>query len=500
MSFIVADLAAALGLNIDESAWKRGDALIHGAKMAVEAFVGFEAAKKVGEAINATIELGSKLNDTSQKTGLATDALQEYGYIAKQNSSDVDQFAAGVTKLSRGLYEATTKGTGPAADALHALGLSLNAGEFKNANLDQRITLISKALNKFPDGTKKSALAMDLLGKSGAELIPTLNNIAEEGEELRQEFKDSGAEMSTGDIADLDALGDNVDKLKSQLGGLKNQIVIALLPALKDMVEGLMAWMKENRELIKSGVETVVNTLSLAFGILGKVVHAVVAVIQFFQQHETLAEAAITSLGLIMAAFAAEAVIDWAIAFAPVVGIVALITGVILVVNSLLEAIFDGTGVIHDFGEAIGDAFSSVGASIKAVFVGIYDFFAGIAGAVRDAFESVIEWISDKIDWIWDKIKSAANYVTHPWEIVSDAVDYFQGDDDSAMAAPSRDFGSSSRAGNTVTYGDTSIKIDAKNADAEQVGSIVEKKIQENHDRTMRDAQAATGGSDNGDD
>lgn len=499
MAVEVADLFATLGLKVDKGAWAQGEKLIEGLKTGLEYFAIFEIGKKIVESVHSVIELGGALNDTAQKTGVSVEALQEYGYIAKQNSSSTDAFAHAVVKLARGLDEATQKGSGPAADALQRIGLSLSDPKFKNSTLDDKIAVIAEHLQKFPDGATKTALAMDLFGKSGADLIPTLNDIAENGAALRKEFRDMGGELSGEDTKALDELGDQIDKLKANFGAILNQIGVALVPTLLDAVMAIREWIKENKALISSGIEKTIKVIIAAFRVLAFVIKLVVDIIQ-----------GLDDLGVFDAIQAGIAAIEIvAIGLADVLGDI----------FDSLSAVFDAA--ISQTKEAIGvfkkafdyvkqiiapvvqwvvDQFKHGYDNIKRVWDSISGVFTGLADGIKSAFEAVINWISDKIDWAWEQAKRVAQIVAHPIQAVED---YFGGDDarTGGTAAPTRREGGAAQpttqsAPVTVNGGDTTVIIHAASADAREVANLVDQKIAEHHDKVMSNADAASGGKD----
>lgn len=522
MGMQVADLFASLGLKIDNAAWKRGDALIKGVKTGLAAFASYEAVRGVTEAVTSVIDLGSNLHDTAQKTGLAVEALQEYGYIAKLNSSSSDAFAHGVMKLSRGLDEAATKASGPAYDALKRLKINITDPKWKAATLDEKIGLISAKLGALPDGVQKTALAMDLFGKSGAELIPTFNDIAQNGGALREEFKQLGGEITGDQASALDDLGDNLDKTKAALTGLKTSVVTAMLPVLKDMVEGLLAWVKANRDIIASGIKAVVTALVMAFKALGAAISVVADVMRFLEEHGELARAILVALGAVIGAVAVEAAAAWVVGFAPVIAVVAAITAVILVFQDLMKGLLEGKGVIASVIRWIGDKFKALGKGIIDAFRAIGRFFESIGSAIKSAFESVIDWITGKIEWAWNQIKRIAHYAANPQEIISDAYDFFTGDDAANAGVPAPDMdadtdspsrgvdatrdivpgasgGAAAGRQPPVVYIDkptTEVNINADGASAEDVGKIVKEQIKDHHERVWRDVNAATGAAD----
>jgi hypothetical protein len=508
MSLQVADLFASLGLRPDEASWKRGDALIQGVKKGLAFFAGFEAVKGVAEAVKSTIDLGGHLDDLRQKTGLTAEALQEYGYIAKLGGSDMDSFAGGVTKFARTLNEAK-QGSKQASDALAHSGLTAkglhDALAGGSGGLDSALMAIADHFAKLPDGPAKTALAMELFGKSGAELIPTLNRGAAGIADLRKEARDLGVVMGESTVGAADELGDNIDKLHMSITGLKNQAIAALLPTLKEMVDGALAWVKANKQLIIDSITVAVHVLIDVLKGLAKAVGVVVDVFQFLQEHGELARALLIGLGVVIGAVAAEAAAAWIIGFAPVLAAIAIVTALVLVFQDLLKAFLEGKGVIATVARWIADRFEGMGKAIVSAFKAVGRFFEGIADAIKGAFVAVFDWIADKVKWAWTQVKKIGSYVTHPWDIPGDlfngAIDYFSGSsgDPSTPSAPaSRNMGS--KASPPVVLVDAVTKVMVTgNLPPDWIETNVDKRIKTHHDATWRDANAATGGDDEAD-
>lgn len=503
MGTMVADLYAVLGLKPDEAAWAKGDKLISGVKQGLAFFAGYEAVRKISELINSTIELGGHLDDLRQKTGLSAEALQQWGYVAKLGGSSMDGIADGTKHFARTLKEAAD-GSEDANKALHAAGLTSAAvaKAMKGGDgLDAALMEIASRFADMPDGPKKTALAMQLFGKSGADLIPTLNLGAQGIDKLRKEAVELGVVMSEDTVGAADALGDNIDKAKMAVIGLKNQAIAALLPTLKEMVDGFLAWVKANKQLIIDSITVAVKALISTLGILSDIVGVVVDAIEFFREHAELTRAVLIALGVVITAVAAEAIVAWAAAFAPVIAVVAVVTALVLLFQELLKLFLDGKGIFATTGRAIADAFRSVVNSIKSAYEAVKEFFVRIGSAIKGAFESVINWISDKIDWAWEQVKKIAHYVTHPWQLPGAIADYFT-DDGTGVPATANGTPVVQRnpkgdvAVVKVDSGDNNITINAASANAQDVANLVDEKIKQHDEQQRRQTHADTGGDD----
>jgi hypothetical protein len=294
----VAEFAAHLGLDVDEKQWAKGDSAIAqlqgamtravaaGQLMATgiqkAAGIAVDVVRGVAETLiswgEQTLETTGHLADLSQQTGLSAEALQEYGYAAMGSGLNTDDFGESVMKLSRTLGEAAS-GSKDATKALHAAGLTskaIKAALSSQDGLDAALMEIADRFADMPDGAKKTALAMQVFGRSGARLIPVLNQGGDGIRELRKEAQDLGIVMTNETVAAGDELGDNIDKLKATWGGLKNQLVSALFPTLKQGVDRILAWVKANKELLSQKVHEIADKIAAGIGKIGEAIQYVI--------------------------------------------------------------------------------------------------------------------------------------------------------------------------------------------------------------------------------
>jgi len=114
------------------------------------------------------VESASQLEHLSLRTGISTDDLQKLKYAGEAAGIGIDQIATGINRLQKNLIE-----DGPKAQvALSKLGLS--AETLVQMAPAQMFEEISAKLALIPNPAERSAIAMELLGRSGTELLPLL--------------------------------------------------------------------------------------------------------------------------------------------------------------------------------------------------------------------------------------------------------------------------------------------------------------------------------------
>ena len=221
--------------------------------------------------VKSAIDTGDALDEMSQRVGVSVETLSVWKPAAEQSGVSGESFEKGLRKLSTTMLEAAT-GSEDAARGFSAVGV-----EFKNQDgtlraTDQVLLDLAERFKAMPDGAEKTALAVQLFGKSGAELIPFLNQGRDGINELSAEMQALGVQMSGETAAQAGNFNDALDKLKLATTSIGNQIIASLLPALNDMTGGMVESAKQGGTLrvILDGVVLVLKTLALGAATVGK--------------------------------------------------------------------------------------------------------------------------------------------------------------------------------------------------------------------------------------
>ena len=221
--------------------------------------------------VKSAIDTGDALDEMSQRVGVSVETLSVWKPAAEQSGVSGESFEKGLRKLSTTMLEAAT-GSEDAARGFSAVGV-----EFKNQDgtlraTDQVLLDLAERFKAMPDGAEKTALAVQLFGKSGAELIPFLNQGRDGINELAAEMQALGVQMSNETAAQAGNFNDALDKLKLATTSIGNQIIASLLPALNDMAGGMVESAKQGGTLraILDGVVLVLKTLALGAATVGK--------------------------------------------------------------------------------------------------------------------------------------------------------------------------------------------------------------------------------------
>ncbi|MGR9252747.1 hypothetical protein [Rhizobium leguminosarum] len=195
----------------------------------------------------------------AQAAGLQIDAYGRLAFAAEQNDVAAEAFGAAMSKLNKAIGEAATGGK-EAAAKFSALGVSIKDTHGRLRPTEDIVRDLAGAFAKLPDGAKKSALAINLFGKSGASLLPFLNegkqgliDLGAQAEQLGIVFTD--AESNIGD-----AMGDALAEVSRASQGIGNKIGLLFAPAITAAAERLRDVLIANRAAILGFARTIADT------------------------------------------------------------------------------------------------------------------------------------------------------------------------------------------------------------------------------------------------
>ncbi|QAY96711.1 hypothetical protein CWB41_14025 [Methylovirgula ligni] len=128
--------------------------------------------------------------------------------------------------------------TNRVAQGLRVLGL--NAREFSGLSVDQQVLKLADAFSGFADGPTKTAAAMALLGRSGAEMLPFLDRGREGFEELTAEVQRLGASLSNDQAAAFMQVEENFHRVQAAAQGLSISMFSALAPSINGAINAFV--------------------------------------------------------------------------------------------------------------------------------------------------------------------------------------------------------------------------------------------------------------------
>lgn len=171
------------------------------------------------------VAMRSALDDLSDTTGDSVTMLDGLRRQAVVSGVEMDQVGGALTKLARNMNNADDEGQA-AAQALKAIGLSVeNIRTLKPA---EAMLEIAKALDQFEDGAGKVAVAVALMGKEGAKMLPFMKDLVRDG--------DAVGRVTAEQAAQAEKLEKDWRRLGLTFKDGRESITNLLVPALNTLV------------------------------------------------------------------------------------------------------------------------------------------------------------------------------------------------------------------------------------------------------------------------
>ncbi|MER9815113.1 hypothetical protein [Mesorhizobium sp. M0129] len=410
-------------------------------------------------------DLGSEIGEASFKLGIGVEALQEYRFAAKMSGIEQESLTKGIQKLGINASQAT-KGNKAMAKSFKALGIPLKDTNGKMRSTEAILDDTLTGLSKIKDPLRRNALAFQLFGKSGVDLVKMLTDGAEGLRGMREEARRLGIILSDGATKAADKFGDNLDSLWLRLEGLKLFLGVQLLPVLNEVIETTTKWFDANAGLVRSTISEWVKTfaqvlrdlmnpasdirqeISKVAANFNSFLAAIRPVVDFLggpMQATLIALGAWTAAPLIAALVAVgAALVSLGVAIAalsaPVLIFIALATAVARVAYLIYENWDSIAKFFGDFWTYVTGLFASAVAYIQSIPIKLYDVGAAMVDSIWQGLKSkwgeVVAWlkgaVNDLIGWLPESIKSKLGF------------------DLSAAKLPEGPAGPAARAGRTV--------------------------------------------------
>jgi phage-related minor tail protein len=198
-------------------------------------------------AIKGELDSADEMSKAAQKFGVPIESLSKLKHAADMSGVSFETLGTGLRKLSQNMALAAG-GNKKAAAMFKDIGVSAVNADGSLRSTEEVMQDVADVMAKMPDGAAKTALAMDIFGKSGAEMVPMLNGGKKALQQMAEEAASLGIvfDAKTGKAAEN--FNDDLARIKGALGGLVVQLAASLAPTLeyisKRLVEATM-WFRD---------------------------------------------------------------------------------------------------------------------------------------------------------------------------------------------------------------------------------------------------------------
>lgn len=232
------------------------------------------AAAAVSASIGAlTVKSGQwadDINTMSKIYGIGTEELQKYSLAANLVDVSVETIAKSHIKLEKSMYSAQS-GSASAIAAFDKLGVSItNAdGSLRDGDTVWQETIT--ALGQMTNETERDALAMQVMGKSAAELNPLIEDGGETYKQLAETMAQYGLDFIDQETLDkANQFNDSLDTIKAtgalafqQLGTTLAAYLAPAMEKVVDVVGRIAEWLTSLDPQVLAIIGTIAAVLAV---------------------------------------------------------------------------------------------------------------------------------------------------------------------------------------------------------------------------------------------
>jgi lambda family phage tail tape measure protein len=223
----------------------------------------------IGAAVHFT-EAAHHLNDLSKRTGVAVADLSLLGQVASTAGVPLDSLAKALEKMDKAAL-AAAQGGPKANNAFKELGVSVTDAEGHMRETKEIFDDVAAAFQKMPEGPQRTAEAIKIFGRAGAELIPLLSEKAEKLRSLEDHFKNLNAVIDGPTAEASDDFRDQIKVMGAAVEGIENQLTKDLVPALGIVADQLISFFEDNQTEIKSFADGLANVAIVILNVFQEV-------------------------------------------------------------------------------------------------------------------------------------------------------------------------------------------------------------------------------------
>ena len=221
------------------------------------------------------------LAKASSRLGMTVNELQSLQFAAGQTGASAEELEKGLTRFNRSISEAST-GIGTGLRSFEALSIKVTdaAGDLRPTN--DLLNEVADRLTQIESPADRVRIAFDLFGRSGVNLINTLQGGSEELNKLREEFNQFTLELSEKNAKATENANDRFARIGETFASIGRIITAKVLPVLASIAEFLTVKLltafanaiKGFRDFVNGVIDIYNKAAERSFGVLDQIAPA----------------------------------------------------------------------------------------------------------------------------------------------------------------------------------------------------------------------------------
>jgi len=192
--------------------------------------------------LKSVVDQADEMGKLAQSTGVAVENLSALSYAADLSGVSSEKLGTALGRLSVNVSD-VLRGIGESKEAFAALGLS--ADQLRGKTPDQILKRIADQFSTFEDGANKTAIAIRIFGRAGAELIPLLNQGSQGIARMESEARSLGVVIDSDMAKSAERFNDQMNALGKSFTGFKIAIAETVLPSLNAFSAAMLQAVKD---------------------------------------------------------------------------------------------------------------------------------------------------------------------------------------------------------------------------------------------------------------
>ena len=215
-----------------------------------------ESGEALLDATVAAAEYGDNVDKMSQKMGISAEAYQEWEAVMQHSGTSMETLKASMKTMASQAQQNN--------EAFQALGIT----EEEVATLSQEDLFgkVIEGLQGMEEGTERTYIAGQLLGRGATELGALLNTSAEDTQAMKDRLHELGGVMSDEDVKAAAAFQDSLQDMTTGFEALQRNLVSGFMPSLTSVMDGVTDIFAgdtdKGLENISAGVEGLIGNIT----------------------------------------------------------------------------------------------------------------------------------------------------------------------------------------------------------------------------------------------
>ncbi|NQT14694.1 MAG: hypothetical protein HQ582_18195 [Planctomycetes bacterium] len=175
------------------------------------------AAGGIALATRAAANYGDSLDKMSARTGMAVEELARLQHAADLSGTSIQAVEKGVKRMASSIFDAD-QGLAESVRSMDELGVS--ASELVGQSPSEQFRILTEALAGVTDASKRAALAQDVFGRAGTQILPMLRNGAAGLKAMKAEADRLGLVITADQATEAARFKDELSRVRGALKGL----------------------------------------------------------------------------------------------------------------------------------------------------------------------------------------------------------------------------------------------------------------------------------------